>query len=96
MKSERRSFERRNTMSRLSINVYHNGKLWAGYDYDNQAWVENGVYLRCSHKDACGCFGKRMEGLTVEQAQHVLDEEAKQETLDVLKLAIEDGKARNV
>jgi hypothetical protein len=38
-----------------------------GYDYDNQAWYKNGVYIRCGHPDSmdCGCFGKINEGKAV-------------------------------
>lgn len=31
----------------------------SGYDYTNQAWVENGRYVSCVHPSAqCGCYGK--------------------------------------
>ena len=35
-----------------------------GFDYTNQAWVQNGRYLRCAHGPdlACGCFGKINQG----------------------------------
>lgn len=31
-----------------------------GYDYDHQAWVVNGKYVRCGHPEAmdCGCYGR--------------------------------------
>lgn len=47
-----------------SGNEYKEGKLWNGYDYDNQAWVVNGKYTRCWHPDSmnCNCFGKVNEG----------------------------------
>ena len=47
---------------RNSINTESNG-----YDYDNQAWYKNGVYIRCGHPDSmdCGCFGKTNEGMAV-------------------------------
>ena len=34
------------------------------YDYDNQAWVVDGKYVRCGHHDtmSCSCFGKLHEG----------------------------------
>jgi hypothetical protein len=34
------------------------------YDYDKQAWVENGRYLDCSHPAAmnCQCFGRLHAG----------------------------------
>ncbi len=34
------------------------------YDYENQAWVVDGVYVRCGHDKsmACNCFGRIHEG----------------------------------
>ena len=34
------------------------------YDYDNQAWVVNGVYARCYHSASmgCNCYGRLHEG----------------------------------
>jgi hypothetical protein len=34
------------------------------YDYKNQAWVKNGVYLRCGHPKEmnCGCYGRLHKG----------------------------------
>jgi hypothetical protein len=34
------------------------------YDYHNQAWVEDGVYVTCGHREEhrCNCFGKRHAG----------------------------------
>jgi len=39
-------------------------RLLNGYDYDNQAWVIDGLYVRCGHPENmdCGCYGKRHEG----------------------------------
>jgi hypothetical protein len=49
------------------------GKL-NGYDYENQAWVANGVYLDCNHPKAgtmlltgevfegCSCYGRKHKG----------------------------------
>ena len=36
------------------------------FDYDNQAWLVNGHYVRCGHKTEidCGCYGKEFEGFT--------------------------------
>jgi hypothetical protein len=36
----------------------------SGYDYENQAWYQNGVYVRCGHPESmsCACFGKLHEG----------------------------------
>lgn len=35
-------------------------KLQNGYDYDKQAWVENGRYVKCNHPESmnCACYGK--------------------------------------
>lgn len=34
------------------------------YDYDKQAWVRNGVYVRCGHPESmdCRCYGRMHEG----------------------------------
>jgi hypothetical protein len=32
------------------------------YDYANQAWVENGKYVRCGHTEPCSCYGRIHEG----------------------------------
>jgi len=34
------------------------------YDYEYQAWIENGVYVRCGHPETmdCRCYGKLHEG----------------------------------
>lgn len=36
----------------------------SGFDYENQAWVVDGRYIRCGHPDSmsCGCFGRKHEG----------------------------------
>ena len=49
---------------RESGNEFEDGKLINGYDYDRQAWVENGRYVRCGHRDAmlCNCYGKLHAG----------------------------------
>jgi hypothetical protein len=51
-------------MSRQSNDEFRNGVLWNGFDYTRQAWVLNGVYVRCGHPESmnCGCFGKEFEG----------------------------------
>jgi hypothetical protein len=51
-------------MSRTSTDQYSNGRLINGYDYDNQAWVRNGRYVRCGHPGAmdCGCYGRKHQG----------------------------------
>lgn len=49
---------------RTSENVYGCGRLLDGYDYRNQAFVRDGIYVRCGHPETlnCQCFGKRKEG----------------------------------
>ena len=49
---------------RISQNLYFNKKLNLGYDYEKQAWVLDGRYLRCGHHGLlnCNCFGKLHEG----------------------------------
>jgi hypothetical protein len=49
---------------RLSDNEYVDGRLIDGYDYQNQAWVQDGKYIRCGHPDSmnCKCYGKMHEG----------------------------------
>lgn len=34
------------------------------YDYDRQAWVKDGLYVRCGHPEAmnCGCYGRLHAG----------------------------------
>ena len=41
---------------------YNADRVW--YDYDRQAWVHNGRYVRCGHPEArqCGCYGREHEG----------------------------------
>lgn len=38
--------------------------LLNGFDYEHQAWVQHGEYVRCGHPDDmdCRCFGKLHEG----------------------------------
>lgn len=47
-------------MARISSDETRNGRLINGYDYDNQAWVKDGRYVRCGHPDSmdCGCYGR--------------------------------------
>jgi len=49
---------------RYGRDEYKNEKLWNGYDYTNQAWVVDGVYIRCGHPEemGCNCYGKEHEG----------------------------------
>ena len=41
-----------------------NAKLYNGYDYNNQVWVMNGLYVRCGHLEAmqCSCYGREHAG----------------------------------
>jgi hypothetical protein len=52
-------------MSRLSNDQRDaNGNIINGYDYDHQAWVKDGKYVRCGHPESmdCGCFGREHAG----------------------------------
>ncbi len=51
-------------MSRTSNDEYRNGLLFNGYDYTRQAWVKDGLYVRCGHPESmpCGCFGREHVG----------------------------------
>lgn len=37
------------------------------YDYTNQAWVVDGHYVTCGHRDACRCFGRLHVGEPVRE-----------------------------
>lgn len=41
---------------------YDMGGTW--YDYNVQAWVKDGKYVRCGHPKAmmCGCYGRLHQG----------------------------------
>lgn len=59
-------------MSRISNDQFDaQGVLVNGFDYNNQAWVEDGKYVRCGHPESmhCGCYGRRFEGLTPAQVK---------------------------
>ena len=49
---------------RMSKDEYRENKLYNGYDYENQAWVKEGKYIRCGHPDSmnCNCYGRLNEG----------------------------------
>lgn len=34
------------------------------FDYEHQAWIKDGVYVRCGHPESmnCHCYGKEHEG----------------------------------
>ena len=38
-----------------------------GFDYANQAWIEEGKYLACAHPESmhCQCYGKLHAGETI-------------------------------
>jgi len=62
---------------RMSTNEYREGRLMNGYDYENQAWVKDGHYLRCGHPEGmkCRCYGKEHEGeKTVVQGYKPIDD----------------------
>lgn len=41
------------------------------FDYDNQAWIEDGRYVRCGHPESmdCGCYGRIHEGEEAPESQ---------------------------
>jgi len=45
---------------RTTQDQYKDGKIYNGYDYENQAWVKDGRYLRCGHPESmdCRCYGR--------------------------------------
>jgi len=46
------------------------------YDYEHQAWVRGGRYVRCGHPDSmrCSCYGKLHEGEKATDRDNVRDE----------------------
>ena len=48
------------TRTSNNLHVIETGRLIHGYDYENQAWVKDGVYVACGHPDSwnCLCYGK--------------------------------------
>ena len=42
------------------------GEIVNGYDYENQAWVKDGLYVNCGHPETmvCNCFGRRFAGVS--------------------------------
>ena len=64
-----RTSNREDTMSKQSKegythNEYRDNRLWNGYDYTNQAWALNGVYVNCGHPEdmGCNCYGRKHQG----------------------------------
>jgi hypothetical protein len=54
-------------MSRVSVDQYDSdSRLVNGFDYINQAWVQNGVYTGCNHSEelACRCWARLNAGKT--------------------------------
>lgn len=49
---------------RMGQNEIIDDKVYNGFDYEHQAWVMNGKYVKCGHPDSmeCGCYGKDHEG----------------------------------
>jgi hypothetical protein len=43
------------------------------FDYDRQAWVKDGRYVRCGHPDPCNCYGKAHEGETAPDGKCYVD-----------------------
>jgi len=59
--------------SRESRDEYRNGTLFNGYDYTNQAWVLNGMYVPCGHPSTmnCNCYGtEHAGGLSIAREHH--------------------------
>jgi len=63
-KLRRNGKQGRGLSMRTSSNELKNGRLMNGYDYENQAWVVDGKYVRCGHPEnmKCGCCGREHEG----------------------------------
>lgn len=61
---------------RYSNDQYENGRLTNGFDYDHQAWVGNGKYVRCGHPESmdCGCYGRLHEGEETTQPSLLSDD----------------------
>jgi hypothetical protein len=56
-------------MSRTGSDQLKDGLLFNGYDYENQAWVKDGKYIRCGHPEdmECNCYGREHEGEIVKK-----------------------------
>lgn len=56
---------------RISNDVYKDGKLVDGFDYDVQAWIKGGVILNCGHPQTmdCGCYGRAHAGKRLEDVK---------------------------
>ena len=63
-------------MSRVSSDERTaSGRLVNGFDYERQAWVKDGRYVRCGHPEAmrCGCYGREYEG---QESEHDAEHDA--------------------
>lgn len=60
---------------RKSVNHYKDGRLYNGYDYNNQAWVQKGKYISCNHPNSmnCNCYGKMHAGEETKLNQNNID-----------------------
>jgi len=53
------------------------GRLINGFDYERQAWVLGGKYVRCGHSDRasrlmnCQCYGRLHEGEETEAVDRI-------------------------
>ena len=45
-------------MTRISNDIYKNGKLWCGYDYDKQIWIYEGKEDTRTLKELKACIEK--------------------------------------
>jgi hypothetical protein len=62
--SQRTQYRLISSSETASEEIYVNDVLVNGFDYQNQAWVENGLYVRCAHPNhiECRCYGRMHEG----------------------------------
>ena len=47
---------------KLRLQAVSSFSVEAKFDYDNQAWIVNGLYVRCGHQGPCQCYGREHEG----------------------------------
>ena len=60
-------------MERLTMRTYiDNDKAKQSYDYDKQAWILDGVYVRCGHPETmdCKCYDKVHAGEVATITEH--------------------------
>ena len=62
-------------MTRTAYSTNDSTHAVNGFDYENQAWVINGLYIRCGHPESmnCGCYGREHQGeaVSIEAAANV-------------------------